>query len=409
MKNQYNRISIELIKTLARMHAVTDDQSVRFFDASERKIVESVLRDGVREKVFGMETVPVPAPGEHKIRAGVTATKQVKIYYLNNRGKMIVRKFAPELGRKIRAGRPTGVHRARLYHELLVVECLLWWLARFKVIEYSTENELKSAGQNPADLRVTTVQSSGHSSVDCEIVVQNKPSDIAQKSDDMLWFTPSKRQADTIDWLKKTSTIVINLRTTRPRPGKVRPLLSASEQEVFDALELKNYPLTAGAVAAVNGTDRAQTSSVLCKLTKQGVLYSAGVHPLPGLERGRPEKLFALEAAELDLFSDRVFALMLSKVIEKAAETDCQVVLPKVKKGPILVTNFRVLKMLFIEDVDCSVAENVAKFSDLAPHYQQKFGTKPGYVPGNSARAAELAGKYPHVPIINFHSQKADA
>lgn len=357
---------VELIEILARFNTITEDQAFRLFDPSLKKLVAKALRSCLRTRHFAAETVNVPSPTDGKVRAGCNTWEQVKIYFLTIRGKAFIEKHFPNLRQNIKTGSPTGIRRDRLYHELLVVECLLWWRERFDVVEAYTENELRCLCEIPADLRVVVNKEGVHSQTDCEVVVQNIRHQIEGKNSEMLFFTPSVRQADTIDKLKTTTSIILRLTPNKTKDVDANRLLNKLEEQIIEQLDWTECPLSAAAIATILKKDRAQISAAMSKMSRDGVISECSLHTACGTQKGRPEKLFAIKEQDLELFSDRIFALLLSKSIVKLSEGDYKIIhINKQSRFIITENSHAQRKIFYLDNTDNPIEKEALRFDEI--------------------------------------------
>lgn len=324
--NSSSSLLLKILEVMARFRSITESQAIRLFPEFGMAQISWVLNKAVTKKYIARKVVNIPVETDAKIRKDRTRTRSEVIYYMKTTGKKVLLRHNKTV-RCLKTSRLSGVHLQRLFHDLLIVEVLIWWMEGHNVKQYWVEDELSSMGENKADLRVLTVADDGsENQTDCEIVVQNHPIDIINKSNGMMWFTPSLTQKDTIEDAKVHHGVVkINLGgvpTALITPS--RPLTLA-EMELIQVLRQSDGALTAGAVAACLGRDRAKTSAKLKKLVRVGHLFSSSVQLVPGQQKGRPYLVYAIAYCLIDTWADREFAVRLSKMIEFAARKGIKV------------------------------------------------------------------------------------
>lgn len=316
MKTKYDPILTELLKVLAKLRLFTIDQAYRFFEEEDHAIVLDALARAVRNGVIGRRKVLVPAPTEKKIKKGNCLMRSVEIYFLNQKGRRTAARYFQNDARYARVGAPQSVHSPRVYHDLLIVEALLYLMLKYDVVDYYNEEQLRSEDQTVADLRVIVRGSGGYEMLDCEVVVQNTRQQIAAKSDNLVWFTPIRRQAEIISWLKNARVVLLQLKTNvQPKMIKKRAL-SELETAALGAIIQHKGALTAGAVGKVIGKPREKMSQMLNELADFGFVYAAELHENPHRPVGRPRKIYALNPADLASSNYRLAAVRHSKKIE---------------------------------------------------------------------------------------------
>lgn len=320
-------ILLGILEIMARLRSITADQAIRLFSTYYPGAVERALRQAVADKNVARAEASVPAPTDAKIRKGRTDERPVTIYYITKKGKALLRRHLRNQGRKVRflkTSEPVGVHLQRLYHDLIIVEALIWWQDNYRVLRFWIEDELRSTGENKADLRVATILRDGSIGLsDCEIVVQNSLEDIKKKRKDMWWFTPSLTQKDIIMALQKSKGVIrIGLGGVVQKVVTPSGALTNAEAEAIAVLKRMNGALTAGAVAACLQKRREKISSLLKGLVDSGHLVASSVRMRDGKEAGSPYKVYAIDDCFIDSTADREFAVRLSKMIEYLSRFD---------------------------------------------------------------------------------------
>ena len=315
METGIDPILIKILSHLARLRQMSANQIYRLCSGSLKKDVETELLFAVKDKFLIYKPFEVPVESETKVRAGQSKMRRLGVYYLSAKGKRLVKKHVKKI-RCLKSSRPSGELKKRIYHDLLVVETLLWFYERDNVTGFYNEDELRSDEQPTADLRVLLDTNGVVSVVDCEVTVQNTRSQIEAKQSHLMFFTPSLRQADIIETIKKTVVQIINLQDEVIKKPKSNLILSDREEELIEALGRKGGALTANAAALVVGKDRAQTNSFLKRMVQDGRIYVSTAHTNPGKQNGRPVNVYALRSELIDVLCDRIFAVHVSKAIE---------------------------------------------------------------------------------------------
>lgn len=301
---------------------MTADQAARFLPTLNVEGVDALLEQAVRDKRLACQEVELPVITEAKVRKGQTKTRPITIYYLTDLGKKMLRRTYPRT-RFLKTTRPVKEHYRRLYHDLLIVEVLLWWLDNYEVLGYLNEDDLRGDREEVlADLRVFCTGPDGEvAQTDCEILVQNTLEDVADKSDQLFWFTPTLRQADIIHAKKpNVGVMVIQLQGDEEENALPEEPQNDEEREMITVLNLHGGALTVRGVATYLDRDRARTNSVLARMVRNRSLFVSTVHRFPGSDLGRPVQVFSRNKYEIALLEDRIFAYRVSKAITQSAE-----------------------------------------------------------------------------------------
>lgn len=396
-QNKSDQILGKLLKIVARLGYFTQQQAFEFFDESDRHHVKKALEWAQIYKHLESQNVLVPAAGEDKLSPVPGRAAQVKIFFLTRTGKNFLKKHKPEWIQFAKIGEPSGQRKKCLYHELLVVQALIWWYKNHKVVDFFGESALKSAGSDPADLRVL-VDNNGIKTYDSEIVVQNSRQDIEGKSDNFTYFTPSDRQADVINSIKKTSAVIINLTAFKREQQLNVQQISYADQELIRAVEL---PRTAECVADHIGYDRAKTQSDLNRLVGAGLISCAEIHLEPGKTAGRRAKLYAKKGADIQLLSDKVFWLLASRLQINQSKNQFCIYRVDRKQSAVSFTDTHDKRLFYIEDVDLSLTENIRKFKNLQSFLQERT-----YIPACEDNLKLLPIVEPDIKILDLISRK---
>ncbi|MBK6722967.1 MAG: hypothetical protein IPG58_06695 [Acidobacteria bacterium] len=312
-----DQLLLQTLWYLATFRCFTKDQAIRLFHARLADSIQGLIDHSLANGYIANITLDIPIATRTKIRHGQTAVRPVSVYYIAAKGKRLLKKHSRGV-KFLKTSRPVGTHRRRLYHDLLIVEVLIWMRHNYNVSKIYNEDRLRGMKENLADLRVEITSGSGTLHyIDCEVVVQNSRQDIEKKSDNLSWFTPSLTQADII---RKTKPInqgvnIINLDETEYFGADRTATLSVLESEILQTISSKGGTLTAAAMAKCLRRDRARTNTSLKALVRKGYLYLSSVHSTPGTQKGRPVHLFSVSRNLIETFEDRIFALRISNLI----------------------------------------------------------------------------------------------
>lgn len=312
-----DQLLLQTLWYLATFRCFTKDQAIRLFHARLADRIQGLVDQALANGYIANITLDIPIATRTKIRRGQTAVRPVSVYYITAEGKRLLKKHSRGV-RFLKTSRPVGTHRRRLYHDLLIVEVLIWMRQNYNVTKIYNEDRLRGMKENLADLRVEITNASGTLYyIDCEVVVQNSRHDIAKKSDNLMWFTPSITQADIIRKAKPINqgVNIINLDETEYVAANRTATLSVIESEILQTIGSKGGTLTAAATARCLRRDRARTNSSLKTLVRKGYLHLSSVHSKPGTQLGRPVHLFSVSKNLIEAFADRMFALRISCLI----------------------------------------------------------------------------------------------
>lgn len=394
MKN-ITYLEIEIIELLCRLHAFTYEQLLKLTDQFDRDDVLNALKTLLEKEFIRAKIIEIPAAGENKIKPKNCKLAEVRIFFLTFQGRAYVRKKLLSLRRYVCEGRKSVPYRKTLYHDLLIVEALIFLKKYHDVTAIFNEDDLKHWKQNNADLRLIIDEGGHERMLDIEIVVQNNRSHIERKSDDMLFFTPSRCQADIIETVKKVPAIVINLANGNlPKKPDYNDFYDRYNYLVH-FFKRHRAGFTASAVATLYDDDRAQMHSILCRLAKDGHIFSRSVHENPGTQLGRRTSLFAADDFDIDDLSDRLFALSVSKAIEKYAEKQLYFHTVDRFNRIIIVTEplrsaYDVPKrrLLYLDNAKKSLPDEAANFEKLELHPEYRMHNR-SFEYANDYRKAE--------------------
>lgn len=346
------KLHLKLLVLIARFGVVSRKQLYKYFDKKDH----TAVRDHLSTKHFRDELVSIPALNSR----GEYQDEQLTIYYLSNSGRYFVNKNLSKAVKVLPKGTPLIARRNRIYHELLVFECYLYWCRKYTDIEYLTENELKSRGENPADLRIIRYENGEKIENDCEIIVTNQRAQIAAKANNMLFFTPSLQKKDLIDRAKKTESILLNLETNKQKRLAVERLLTRIEFNIIRIIVGYGGILNACALALLTGKDRGYITSVANKLVADKFMYAATIQS--GIKKSN--KIYAAEEVDLIAFSERMFGLLLSKSIQELAENN--VIKYINREDRVMVTdNGFARRVYYFDNGDTSIRQEAKRLAEI--------------------------------------------
>ena len=343
----------------ALLRVFTPGQAARYiWSGNIQASVEGLKRLVEQRRWFGIIN-SFPLPREF---GGGT----IDVYFMTQRGFAALEKIAPKLAKHARPKQPRGVKRDRIPHDLLITETYLWHHERYLILEFLTEETIKSMlgkarwqrGETLQDyipseatgdckLLVMRRDGSGQSFwVECEISLHLDADQIAAKPEKMDWFTICRHQADIIEAVKKRRAVILQ-DVRRPYPsatakdmsensltqeqatdssspdnlGGVIEEITASQQTILNALDLLGGSATSEALAGILKADRSGISRSLKQLTLMGAVRCQDVQFQPGRERGRPGRLYFRANIEPMSLNARRNRLMLSRAV--MAGTSC--------------------------------------------------------------------------------------
>lgn len=317
-----------ILNYLARLRSMTADQAARFCAAATPEHILGVLEQAVADKYLASMEVQVPVITEAVVRNGLTKTRPIVIYFLASAGKRLLKQHCP-FTRFLKTTRPIKAHFHRLFHDLMIVEALLYFEWEHTVLRYLVEDDLRAMREVAvADLRVVLDNKrGGETIVNCEILVQNSRQDIENKSDDLFWITPTLRQADTVLFGKKNLGVkVLQLQDEREVFEETEPPANDAERELITALNLHGGALTALGVATYLDRDRAYTNHQLVKMVRGRRLFRSSVHRNPGKQVGGPAYIYSQQKSLLQSLKDRILALQISNAMVSAARRRMRVI-----------------------------------------------------------------------------------
>lgn len=344
-----------LIKALIDLRIMTAGQLYRWIsihdpDLNEQQIA-SFISELFQHNLIGKARFQIPIQQSKRIRAGENELKQTTIIYLKDTCKFF---FSPDDLRFARFGPPQNINLDRLYHDLLITEAALFLSANYYILNIRSEDKIKSslpksnenASNSVPDFEACLYRYNGKDElalldfVAGEIVVQSDLQDISGKPENILFFTANLRAADLIKKVRKEKVFLLG-DVTLPLGSETQ--INYAYDKVFDPpqallrekiLQLRKNnlydnptflaiifhlsqhgPLTENALEALTGTKRANISKKLNKMIALKLLHSEDVQFEPGVQRGRPSRLFAFSEIDLSTYEFRLQQLHLSTAI----------------------------------------------------------------------------------------------
>lgn len=373
MTYEINNITNNIYQYLTKFRIATRRQITVI--CGDTAATEEALAAMIRLRRIGQKTMEV-TPG-----------KYADVLYLKAAGIKPATAANPKIAHLIRIGLPKNSMLKRVYHELLVVEALCWYKNFTDVFDFYVEDELKSRGETAADLRVHLCDENGElSSADCEIVVKNSTKQIANKSRDLIFFTPNQTRADRIEYEKKCSVIVIDIIFNPPLEKIQNTVDHAVEERCLDVLSRLGSALTAAALATFVEFDRARISATM---NSSFGVYQAECRIDLDASAGRPEKLFYSNLNNLDSYSDRVFYLLLSRLLEKSSGWYIQLERININERAILYKNDSKHVLFYVDDPMINLIDSLGKYALIWDDVEQHGEMITYFIPSNSARYFE--------------------
>jgi uncharacterized membrane protein len=373
MNNKYHYIEAELLRCLAKLHLITHDQLFKFLAEFDQVEVSDALNSLVYRGLLSTKDVTV-----------TTATKEsitVKLYYLNSKSRVYIKKMFPSVARYLREKCFSAINRQRIYHDLLIVESLIYMKKAHNIVDFWSEEELKGLRVNCADLRIL-IENDGEDDqkeIDIEIVVTNKRKHIERKSANMIYFTPIKFQQDVIEAVHKAPVILLDLTTRKPLKLVSCTTLDSDDILYIEQLEAAGGALTANALALILNEKRETISAKLAELERENYIVSGRVHLKPGATKGSRTKLYSIDEYRIDSLNDRQYALLVSVRIEEMfTEGWFFLSFDRFKRVIKFVNKDNVTHSTYLDDVSMPVIDvvnNYFQLSKLMALHSFKFGT----------------------------------
>lgn len=367
MKLDISTIEIEILKLLAKLHIVTHDQLYRLLPEFERYHVSAAINLLKKLDYLCVKEYEIPS---HGVGIITEKTKMVSVlaYALNFKSRPVIYKKFPNL-RLCRRENPTGLrYRRRIYHDLLIVEALLYLHDRYEIAEIFNEEYLQRMKQPMFDLRIKIDIGGGNFNfIDIEIVVSNTNRDILNKPDSCLFFTYSSYKADIIYKLRGFDAIVLSVNGDEIKLPKDDFSSDRYDHlyEYIHELNLRCEALTAPALAVSMKKDEAKTAAVLRELEENGYLFADYAHINLCSDKGKRTKIYATNRGILKERTDRVLSLMCSKMIVNQKEKSFFCSLDRGNRIAKFRSSEDTYALFYLDNPDKSVLENLIDFKIL--------------------------------------------
>lgn len=349
-----------LINDLAVLGIMTAGQLFRWIKMKDphksTDDIEAFIAALFRHQFIETAVHSIPVPQSRRIRRGENETEKVTIIFLTEKAKPHLAANSARFGR---FGLPEGIDLARLYHDILIAESVLYLGREHLLCGIKGEAELKSeAGKMPEgeskavpDFGVWLAKwnengdASFFDAVYGEVVVQSDFEQNLAKPQGIKYFTANLRAADLIKSAVGCSAILLDdpalpagsERTIKAAYDTVYApdkALLRSRFKLFqrhDLLKEGNFygimlhlhnkgPLTSKALSALTRTRRENISRQLKRLITLGILHCEAIQTAPGQQLGSPEKLFIFADVPLTDFDFRRKQLKISQSIEEGLQ-----------------------------------------------------------------------------------------
>lgn len=316
---------LRLLGWLALVRVCTPGQAARFGWGGDLTKAKEALDYLLwrRDWIGRVESVELPKG------CGPAARKKTDVYYLKEKGFQALNKVSARLARHARPGRPRGTKLSRVPHELLVAEAWLWTTRRREILEFWPETELKSqivrskmrlvregaeapgtaVGYVPdeatGDFKMRVRERGGEQIgqvwwVEGEVAVGYRVKQIQEKPEGMDWFVCDRRQGHLIEVWKDVRPMYLG-DVTAPAGTQSAEAASGTRfrPRVLKAIDLMGGAATAACIHKILGCYRSHVSGVLAALEREAALSSEAASVLPGLEKGRPSKLYVKQGIKI--------------------------------------------------------------------------------------------------------------
>lgn len=391
-----------LLKLLAKAHVATGAQLYRFLDLVKPEAGEERHKNALR-RVLNLKLVAVKGcrvssgSGRKRTRAECGLVP-VDVFFLTDAGAQLADNCFNGVGRFSNPAAPEGVDAARIYHNLIITEALLYACERFNVIDYVNENELKSEiyrrrsylyknRKTTGDFRVVFEEAGELFSLNGEVSLQTKPKQLKEKPDGLIYFTDCLATADIIQTVKETDEVIIldPLGLNAEASEKIYTNFNSLELKIIELFEQFSFALDASATAILLKKDRARISSSLSDLVKKNVFKVESFHSNPGMTNGRPVKFYGLKNLHgLEELTNRVHYYLLCKTLKLIDAANYSI--ESYRQNILTVKNseHKIYKIVF-DNLQNTVEENIKKF-----YYSENLNVKKNksslFVPANLER-----------------------
>jgi len=356
-RSQDEWLAQSLIDVLVELRIMTASQLIRWIVRQDKiktdEQITAFISELFRHNLIGKMVVSIPVIQSKRIREGENEMQKTTIIFLNENCRPLIssadQKFA-------RFGPPQNVNFDRIYHDLLVAESIITVSEGYIIAPLKSEDKIRSEMQKRVkdfsgslpDFKICVYKNNGKGIpaslgfVAGEVIVQLKGKNILGKPEHILFFTANIRVADTIKYIRKTNPILLG---DVAFPSESEVIINHAYDMIFDpaAALLRNKiaqlhknnlydnpecwaiiqhlsrqgPLTETALSTLTRLNRDNISKKLKKLIDKKLVHSEDVQLAPGVQVGRPHRLFAFSEIDLSNYDFRLKQLLLSNSICK--------------------------------------------------------------------------------------------
>ena len=359
-------LAYSLLDDLANLRIMSAGQLLRWTRINGKSksddTVSAFITELFRHRLIEKTTIKIPLPQSKRVRRGEYQTQNVSVIYLTENCRTILRDS--HSARFARYGCPDKTRLERAYHDLLITESVLTLAAQYRIWWVKSEDMLKSelsaaaaegGSRSVPDFKVWLEKNDKDGQItffDCvsgEVIVQSDMQQIAAKPKDSMFFTQNLRAADLIKTTTGKSAVVLS-DAVFPDDGEA--LVNWAWEEIFDPLQAlwrrrlkllyqnhlqsgghyygivhhlhRQGPLTAAAISELTDVNRAEISRSLQKMTAKKMLHFEDIQSAPGVQVGRPSRLFAFIDTSLSDYEFRLNQLKISQLIERKSEKNAE-------------------------------------------------------------------------------------
>jgi len=360
-------LAYSLLDDLANLRIMSAGQLVRWIRINGKgksdDTVSAFIAELFRHRLIEKTTIKIPLPQSRRVRQGEYQTQNVSIIYLTENCRTILRdSHSADFARY---GCPDKTRLERAYHDLLITESVLTLASQYRIWWIKSEDMLKSelpaatavdaGSRSVPDFKVWLEKSDEEGRIiffDCvsgEVIVQSDMAQIAAKPKDSIFFTQNLRAADLIKTTTGKNAVILS---DAAFPDDGETLVNRAWEEIFDPhqalwrkrlkLLYQNHlqigghyygivhhlhrqgPLTAAAISELTDVNRAEISRNLQKMTAKKMLHFEDIQSAPGVQVGRPSRLFAFIDTSLSDYEFRLNQLKISQLIERKSEKNAE-------------------------------------------------------------------------------------
>lgn len=380
------------------------------------------------------------------------------VYYLTKQGLRMLAKETTESTRFFRSGRPRGVVRRRVAHDLLVTEAYLHVLRATPIKMFLGENKIKSIiararyeadmiidGELPSEstgdfmVYVEAPNGSGcHRWIECEVVRRLDRDAIKRKPDDMAWFVCDAKKRDTVAAVKGMKARIVELknvcepchherceRGVRLDPATGEPVgsepevpakprqtsraqLTSRQRSVLEVLD-NLVATTDDAIAHLLRIDASGVRKRLIELRRLGYVAIDKAHLNPGQSRGRWQQLYRVAHLPAMRSATKIHHLMVSVAVVKFGELGFSDARYDAESGTVKLickTQRNVLPhTVIVDDTAQSVDEINKRYFALKPTNGVGIGLDLFMM--DAQRVKELRALNPQVRIVNLCASRS--